>query len=58
MMNRFQFCFNFAFNFNLRRYTEGGFGEMIAWLDGRKHGEWRAGSILALKNRMRGDSQL
>jgi len=29
MVNRFQFCFNFAFKFNLRRYTK---SELVARL--------------------------
>jgi TPR repeat protein len=37
MINCFQFCFNFAFKFNLRRYTEAGLPQAMfdlgCWLD-------------------------
>jgi len=29
-MNRFQFCFNFALNFNLRRYSKHAYRALLA----------------------------
>jgi gem associated protein 5 len=47
MINRFQFCLNFGFNFNLRRYSKGELGGSFVDITGDFSGSGSSGSIVA-----------